>query len=891
MSQEFARLAIEIDSTQAKKGATDLDDLTKSAQRAEKGTTMLEGAWAKFAATVAAGALAKGFYDVNTEFQKLNQQIVAITGNQTAADAYFEELQKFAATTPNQLTEVTQAFVMLRSRGLSATITDLRALSDLAAARSVDILTVTEAVQSGIAGHTESLKRLGIQLVRYGDQAVVSFNGQQRTVKAGALEIQKAIEDIAAAKFGEAGALQMKTLGGAMSNLVDVIKITAAKMGDAGPSRIMVQGIHDITDSIQQAQPALVGFAASASDTFAGTVSFINNHRTAIAALGVAYVSANLAPRIIDIAGSVSKWSTAITELATKKVAVDALTGAVTTYTVEANAGLFATNALKAGVAALGGPLGLAVTLLTAGVTAWAIWGDNAKGSTTKALEGIKKVNDELERELKFQRERKRLAEAKTEDERKPDAQIEAEAEATKRLVEEQKKLSETRSKLADFRGSPLNLVALQDELEQRKLTIAAIQDELDRSKKLTAEREKDAALQAEAKKKADEQAKTEQEKQKRIVATLKAEQERHKTAEQRAKFDHEMAQLEKSRVDASAKILAFNSQELAMVETELERRRQLKALDDSMAKEEFGKRGSAESAERYKALQKAINDTAAAKQQAIVVEDQLSDAEMRRNEDEREAADLAQWNQRLIDERLDRLDRLRTTLHQNAEAQREANQQLKDLADLARNGVISLDEYDRGLLDATRQVWETKSMYTDAFGEMGDAVRKWSDDALNDVTDWAMGAQINVANAVKSILRDLTRMALQQAALKALAGSWFGGADTSGGFISAPIGAGAGDSMDWSTLGTPARLAAGGVASIAAPVAPAAARTSGPVSVSVTIDARTGESSVQASGPGLTAQDWQKVGELVALKNREVIANEQRSGGLLDPARYGRRA
>ncbi|WP_345779456.1 hypothetical protein [Thermomonas sp. S9] len=75
-------------------------------------------------------------------------------------------------------------------------------------------------------------------------------------------------------------------------------------------------------------------------------------------------------------------------------------------------AGTVTARALSAAMAAIGGPIGLILTLLTAGATAWVIWGDKAaeagdkaKAAADKARDAIEQANaarDRLAREQRF---------------------------------------------------------------------------------------------------------------------------------------------------------------------------------------------------------------------------------------------------------------------------------------------------------------------------------------------------------------------------------------------------------------------------------------------------------------------------------------------------------
>lgn len=67
------------------------------------------------AATIALGqsAIATG-----SEFEQLMARLKTTLGSQGAAEAAFKTIQQFSATTPFQVSEVTEAFISLHNRGI-----------------------------------------------------------------------------------------------------------------------------------------------------------------------------------------------------------------------------------------------------------------------------------------------------------------------------------------------------------------------------------------------------------------------------------------------------------------------------------------------------------------------------------------------------------------------------------------------------------------------------------------------------------------------------------------------------------------------------------------------------------------------------------------------------
>lgn len=196
-------------------------------------------------------------------------------------------------------------------------------------------------------------------------------------------------------------------------------------------------------DAFNQASGAtrIVGAAfdalANHMDAIAGTglVAAVGGVTVAITRAGIA-AKERVAAMLAEIAAERQATATAIAharakvsyaqeELAAAQAAVASATGMARLAVVEntlvpaqqrlaaAQAGLNAAMAagtgiaggLRAALAFLGGPLGIILTLLTAGATAWAIWGDKAESAADKARAAIdraREASERLAREKKF---------------------------------------------------------------------------------------------------------------------------------------------------------------------------------------------------------------------------------------------------------------------------------------------------------------------------------------------------------------------------------------------------------------------------------------------------------------------------------------------------------
>lgn len=159
------------------------------------------------------------FINVNRQFQVLQSTLKVATGSAEAASAKFKELNEFAANTPFQLTEVTEAFIKLKNFGLDPSEAALTSYGNTVSALGKPLEQLVEAVADAVTGEFERLKEFGIKSKKEGDNVSFTFKGVTTTIKNSSQEIQKYLQDIGNTDFAGAVTERMKTLDGAISNL------------------------------------------------------------------------------------------------------------------------------------------------------------------------------------------------------------------------------------------------------------------------------------------------------------------------------------------------------------------------------------------------------------------------------------------------------------------------------------------------------------------------------------------------------------------------------------------------------------------------------------------------------------------------------------------------
>jgi hypothetical protein len=150
-------------------------------------------------------------------------------------------ISDFAAKTPFEFAEVTDAFVKLRAYGLDPTQGLMSTLGDTSAAMGKPIIQAVEAIADAVTGENERLKEFGIRASVNARQHEITYsyiqNGKtiEKTVDSrNQAVIQSTLQAIWNDKYAGSMSVQSKTWNGMMSNLEDQITRTKVNIMNAG---------------------------------------------------------------------------------------------------------------------------------------------------------------------------------------------------------------------------------------------------------------------------------------------------------------------------------------------------------------------------------------------------------------------------------------------------------------------------------------------------------------------------------------------------------------------------------------------------------------------------------------------------------------------------------
>lgn len=180
--------------------------------------------WGAASAAAAGGFAVFDMLKTAGQFEQFQAMLDRSMGSQKGKAA-MGWIQQFAAETPYELGQVTDAFVRLNNLGIDPMDGSLRAAGDAASAMNLDLMDGVEALTDAMTNQFERLKAFGITASTAGQNVTLSWvqNGKAmtRTVKKDAAEMKAALTDIWDQKFGGSMIGQSKTMLGIIANIKD----------------------------------------------------------------------------------------------------------------------------------------------------------------------------------------------------------------------------------------------------------------------------------------------------------------------------------------------------------------------------------------------------------------------------------------------------------------------------------------------------------------------------------------------------------------------------------------------------------------------------------------------------------------------------------------------
>lgn len=253
---DIVKVGLSVDSREVDKGTKSLDKLGKQGGKTQKATDKMSGSFKLLGSVIAAIGLSRLIGHVISTaaaFEKMEASLVTVTGSMENASMAMRGITEFATETPYQVEEITQAFIKLKSLGISPTEERLRSFGNTSSAMGKSLNQMIEAVADAATGEFERLKEFGIKSRSEGENVKFTFNGITTTVRKNAEEITGYLEGIGETQFAGAMEKQMDTLDGAFSNFNDSVSLAIKKLSeDSGFNELIKEATIGAASFIRQ---------------------------------------------------------------------------------------------------------------------------------------------------------------------------------------------------------------------------------------------------------------------------------------------------------------------------------------------------------------------------------------------------------------------------------------------------------------------------------------------------------------------------------------------------------------------------------------------------------------------------------------------------------------
>lgn len=255
-NEELASLGIKVSTKGVGTSTRKLKGLEKQSNRNEKSNKSLSHSFGMLKTAIAAVAfvqITRNVVGTAAAFEKLEASLTTVTGSAEKATAAMDGITQFATRTPYQVSEITDAFIKLKSLGIDPTEEKLLSFANTSSAMGKSLNQMIEAVADAATGEFERLKQFGIKARSQGDEVSLTFQGVTTTIGKNSKEITEYLENIGKTTFAGAVEKQMNTLDGAFSNFSDTVDIAVKKLAaESGFNKLIKQATKGVSFFIRE---------------------------------------------------------------------------------------------------------------------------------------------------------------------------------------------------------------------------------------------------------------------------------------------------------------------------------------------------------------------------------------------------------------------------------------------------------------------------------------------------------------------------------------------------------------------------------------------------------------------------------------------------------------
>lgn len=329
--------------------------------------------------------VARTLVETGSQFENLRVRLDNLLGSTEKADAAFNMIKKLAATTPFEVTALTESFVKLTAFGMQPTEAQMRSLSDVAANLGGGTETLSRVTLALGQAWTKS-KLQGQEIMQLAEAGVPVWDALATATGRSVPELQKMSEagqlgrDVIAKLIDELGRMNagasdklMATYAGAVSNAKDALAEFFDLVSRSGVLDYLTTKVQQLLAEFDRmkASGELEARAKAIADAFVTTATAIESAINAARTVGPVLL------KLVEVATALKAASIATTFYEATAAMAGLRAASVTTTAALAGtaAQSTATGAAMAGAAAQAGALSRILTVLRGATVVGAVMG------------------------------------------------------------------------------------------------------------------------------------------------------------------------------------------------------------------------------------------------------------------------------------------------------------------------------------------------------------------------------------------------------------------------------------------------------------------------------------------------------------------------------------
>ncbi|WP_409028398.1 tape measure protein [Janthinobacterium sp. SUN098] len=445
MTVDIATLQIRIDTLNVRIAADDLERMREASEKAAKSTLKLEDVTKKYTEILSSLGISNNIGQIvklTDEYTKLTAQLRMSTSSTQEYGEAYDNVKRIAASGQTDLAATAGLYTQMndatKKLGISqaevAGITEALNLGvKISGASAADSATAVKGLSDAFADGALSSQQFNAisQAAPEVMAAMAAGLGVSKEALAGFAGAGLITAEVMAIALPNAlgelrkEAVQFETIGGSFTVLSNnVMEFTARQAESSGAVRLMTSGLEFLSNNLILVVGVLetlttAKFATWAAGVVVATYSKVTANRallastlaaanadvtataatSALAAARVAELQATIRASQADVALALTT-NGLIPAQARATVASEAHSAALVAQTAATRAASVAAGVLKGALAFMGGYIGLLVTVVGLGVTAWNMWGSSSKDNAEKAVEPMRKSTKDIIAEL-----------------------------------------------------------------------------------------------------------------------------------------------------------------------------------------------------------------------------------------------------------------------------------------------------------------------------------------------------------------------------------------------------------------------------------------------------------------------------------------------------------